>query len=81
MGWGLPPPALVRPVTVSVADAADARLGESASHAGRMLELAYQCGDRDLALIWQRTMFDIVKLRQARRFGMDTKTEGANLGG
>ena len=60
---------------------ADARLGEAALHAGRMLELAYQAGDRDLAVIWKDTMYAVVKLRHARRFGLDTTTEGANLGG
>lgn len=59
----------------------DARLGEHAKNLGLLLEAAHTGGDRELALIFQRAMFDVVKLRQARRFGMDTKTEGANLGG
>lgn len=51
----------------------DARLGAAAEQAGEMLEDAYRAGDRELALIFQRAMFDVVKLRQARRFGTDTQ--------
>lgn len=54
-------------------EAKDARLGAAAEQAGKMLEAAYQSGDRELALIFQRAMFDVVKLRQARRFGTDTQ--------
>lgn len=59
----------------------DARLAEQAAHAGRMLEAAYQGGDRELALIWQQAMYAIVNLRRLRRFCSDTHTGGANLGG
>jgi hypothetical protein len=41
-----------------------------------LLESAYGAGDRDLALICQQAMFDVVKLRRARRFGMDTPAGG-----
>lgn len=59
----------------------DATLAGQAGHAGRMLELAYAGGDRELALIWQQAMFSIVKLRKARRFGLDTHSAGGCLGG
>ena len=66
------PPAHQRP-PVSLDQVKDARLGAAAEQAGKMLEAAYQSGDRELALIFQRAMFDVVKLRQARRFGTDTQ--------
>jgi hypothetical protein len=52
----------------------DAQLRDHAANFGRLLEAAYVAGDRELALIFQRAMFDVVKLRQARRFGSDTPT-------
>lgn len=56
----------------------DQALAEQAAHAGRMLEAAYANSDRELALIWKDTMYAIVKLRHARRFGSDTHAaEGA----
>ena len=51
----------------------DAALAEQAAHCGRMLGAAYTSGDRALALVWQQAMYGIVKLRQARRYGMDTQ--------
>lgn len=70
-------PPVLAPSSVPV----DARLAEQAAHAGRMLEAAYQGGDRELALIWQQAMYAIVNLRRSRRLGADTHTGGANLGG
>ena len=71
------------PVTDSLVPASlmDRQLAEQAANAGRMLEAAYSVADRELALIWQRTMFDIVKLRRARRFGLGTENEGECFGG
>lgn len=66
---------------VQGASVMDSALAEQAAHAGRMLEIAYKNGDREAALIWQRAMFDLVKLRRVRRFGTDTQGKGANLGG
>lgn len=76
-------PAPPRPkVTVAdFAQASDLVLAEQAAHAGRMLEVAFSRGDRELALIWQQAMYAIVNLRRSRRFGSDTHTGGANLGG
>ena len=54
----------------------DAALAEQAAHAGRMLEVAHRSGDRELALIWQRAMLDMVRLRRARRYGWDTQDRG-----
>ena len=78
-GVMLPVPA--RPPMASPASLQDARLGEHARNLGLLLEAAHVAGDRELALIFQRAMFDVVKLRRARRFGMDTNNEGASLGG
>jgi hypothetical protein len=51
-------------------------LRDHAAHFGRLLEAAYGAGDRDLALICQQAMFSVVKLRRARRFGVDTLAGG-----
>ena len=73
MGCPPPPP---RPPLPSGAEFADTLLRDHAAHFGRLLESAYGAGDRDLALICQQAMFDVVKLRRARRFGMDTPAGG-----
>ena len=57
----------------------DASMAEQSAYAGKMLESCYTFGDRDLALIWQRAMFDIVKLRRARRFGSDIQREAERM--
>lgn len=76
-------PAPPRPpvTTKTTTSAGDLALAEQAAHAGRMLEAAYTAGDRDLALIWQQTMFAIVNLRRARRFGSDIQSGGYVCGG
>jgi len=70
-----------RPPVGPVGSLQDAALREHAERLGRLLEAAYQVGDRDLALIWQRAMFDVVGLRRARRFGLDTSASGERFGG
>lgn len=70
MGNRLPVPSC--PPCEAPSSVMDGALAEQAAHAGRMLEIAYRNGDREAALIWQRAMFDLVKLRRVRRFGSDT---------
>lgn len=67
------PPAQPRP-PVDRASVADQAMAEQAAHAGRMLEMSFVNGDRDMALIWQQAMYAIVELRKARRFCLDTHT-------
>lgn len=76
-------PVPVRPpvTAMDVAQASDLVLAEQAAHAGRMLDVAFSRGDRELALVWQQAMYAIVNLRRSRRFGSDTNAGGANLGG
>lgn len=73
MGCPPPPP---RPPIASGFGVDDTLLRDHAANFGRLLEFAYGAGDRDLALICQQAMFSVVKLRRARRFGMDTPTGG-----
>jgi hypothetical protein len=68
MAWVPPPPPAVD------GDDVDSFVAQQASEAARLLEHAYRAGDRDLALIWQRAMYDVVNLRRLRRFGPDTQT-------
>lgn len=65
---------LIPEIAVACGLCSDAALAEQAAHCGRMLEAAYTSGDRALALVWQQAMYGIVKLRQARRFILDTRT-------
>jgi hypothetical protein len=66
------------PATLSPSHSlSDSLLRDHAANFGRLLDAAYVSGDRDLALIFQRAMFDVVKLRQARRFGVDTQNRGS----
>ena len=72
MGNRLPVPP--RPPCDAPSSVMDQALAEQAAHAGRMLEIAYKNGDREAALIWQAAMYALVKLRHARRFGVDTQS-------
>jgi hypothetical protein len=61
--------------------AADAALAEHAERCGDLLVLAMANKDRELALIWQAAMVDIVQLRRSRRFGLDTPSGEVSHGG